>query len=167
VSVDHDVTIKLASEGDVSAIAFMSRDLVESGLPWKWTPDYVSKVLRHPSINTIVACDRGIVIAFASMYFADDVARLVRIAVEPPYRGMGIARQMYDWLKSSCYTAGIYRIDSKHRLRNRPARTFLRQCGFKEQSLHPRYYAGLETAVAMTVQLPSLAEVDPAAAERR
>ncbi len=158
MTFDKDLSIKLASDEDLSAIAYMSRDLIEAGLPWRWTPDFVGKVLRDRDIVTIVCCDRGIVVAFASMIFADDTARLIRIAVEPPYRGMGIARQMVEWLKVSCYTAGITRIDSKHRLKSRSARLFYRKCGFREHALHPRYYADSETAVGMTLPLKSRAE---------
>ncbi len=156
MTFDKDLSIKLASDEDLSAIAYMSRDLIEVGLPWQWTPEFVAKVLRDRDILTIVCCDRGIVVAFASMYFSDDVARLVRTAVEPPYRGMGIARQMLEWLKVSCYTAGVTRIESKHRLKSRSARLFYRKCGFREHSLHPRYYADSETAVGMTLNLKPL-----------
>ncbi|MFN0303939.1 MAG: GNAT family N-acetyltransferase [Burkholderiales bacterium] len=156
MAIEKDLSIKLATDDDLSAIAYMSRDLVEVGLPWRWTPEFVGKVLRDKSIVTIVCCDRGIVVAFASMYFSDEVARLIRVAVEPPYRGMGIARQMLEWLKVSCYTAGITRIDSKHRLKSRTARLFYRKCGFREHALHPRYYADSETAVGMSLTLKSL-----------
>ena len=153
MSIDKDLSINIATEKDLSAIAYMSRDLIEVDLAWKWTPDFVNKVLRDPNIVTIVCCDRGIVVAFASMYFDDEVARLIRIAVEPPYRGMGIARQMVDWLKVSCYTAGIIRIESNHRLKSRSARLFYRKCGFREHALRPNYYDDSETAVGMSMTL--------------
>ncbi|MSQ21177.1 MAG: GNAT family N-acetyltransferase [Betaproteobacteria bacterium] len=122
-------------------------------------------MLNDPNITTIVCCDRGIVAAFASMYFADEVARLIRIAVEPPYREMGIARQMIDWLKVSCYTAGITRIESNHRLKSRSARLFYRKCGFREHALRPNYYEDSETAVGMSMPLvpPTDASTTPSA----
>lgn len=151
--VAKNVTIRLATLDDSYAIATMSRDLIENGLPWTWTPERVARNIRNRNITTIVACDGEEVIGFGIMYFGDEDAHLNLIAVEPAYQRVGLGRQIISWLKESCVTAGIARVDAELRITNRSARSFYRKCGFRERALMPGYYSGVETAVTMTLAL--------------
>ena len=39
------LTLKLAAPADAAPIAAMSRELIETGLPWSWTPERVARNL--------------------------------------------------------------------------------------------------------------------------
>jgi ribosomal-protein-alanine N-acetyltransferase len=41
-----DAQIRLARPSDAQAIAEMSRDLIEHGLGWRWTPSRIRAALR-------------------------------------------------------------------------------------------------------------------------
>ena len=53
----HAIAIRLADPGDAQAIALMSRDLVETGLPWKYDAARILKAIRDRDTLTPVACD--------------------------------------------------------------------------------------------------------------
>jgi len=151
--VAKNLAIRIATADDAYAIATMARDLIETGLPWTWTPERVTRNIRNRNITTIVACDGEEVVAFGIMYFGDEDAHLNLIAVEPAYQRAGLGQRVIEWLKQSCYAAGIARIDAELRITNRSARAFYRKCGFRERALMPGYYSGVETAVTMTLPL--------------
>jgi ribosomal protein S18 acetylase RimI-like enzyme len=151
--VSKNVLIRLATPDDAFAIASMSRDLIETGLPWTWTPERVTRNIRNRNITTVVACDGEEVVGFAIMYFGDEDSHLNLIAVEPVYQRAGLGQRLIDWCKQSCFVAGIARIDAELRITNRAARAFYRKCGFRERALMPGYYSGVETAVTMTLPL--------------
>ena len=48
-------SIRFANRSDALAIAEMSRDLIEKGLGWSWTKERVTRCLRHPDTNVVVA----------------------------------------------------------------------------------------------------------------
>ena len=56
--------IRLAAARDARAIAELSRDTIEQGLPWSWTPERVRDAIRNPAINVVVAQWRDAVAGF-------------------------------------------------------------------------------------------------------
>jgi [ribosomal protein S18]-alanine N-acetyltransferase len=151
--VAKNLTIRVATPDDAYAIATMSRDLIEGGLPWTWTPERVTRNIRNRNITTIVACEGEEIVGFAIMYFGDEDAHLNLIAIEPAYQRSGVGVRLVEWLKQSCFVAGIARVDAELRITNRSARSFYRKCGFRERALMPGYYSGVETAVTMSLAL--------------
>jgi ribosomal protein S18 acetylase RimI-like enzyme len=145
----HAITVRLAGSRDAQAIALMSRDLVESGLGWKYDAARVLKAIRSPDTLAPVACDRGRIAGFALMEFGEERAHLVLLAVRPAFRRHGIGRRMLDWLVESALTAGIASIHLELRAGNEAARGFYRAMGFAETLLVPGYYQGRESALRM------------------
>jgi len=145
----HAIAVRLASQRDAHAIALMSRDLVESGLGWKYDAARVQHAIRERETLTPVACDRGGIAGFAIMEFGEERAHLVLLAVRPTHRRTGIGRRLVEWLVESARTAGIASLHLELRAGNEAARGFYRALGFDETIVVPGYYRGREAALRM------------------
>jgi len=145
----HAITIRLADPRDAQAIALMSRDLVESGLGWKYDAARVLRAIRDPDTLAPVACERGRIAGFSLMEFGDERAHLVLLAVRPAQRRTGVGRRLVDWLVESARTAGIASLHLELRAGNEAARAFYRAMGFDETIVVPGYYRGRESALRM------------------
>ena len=154
MALEH-ITLRLAHATDATRIALMSRDLIESGLGWSWSPERVHRALCHPDVLAVVACDGDRVVAFAITQFGDEHAHLSLLAVAPTHRRMGVGKRMIDWLIKSAYTAGIAVIHLELRTTNQAGRRLYRALGFVDGSYIPGYYCGRETALRMLRELRS------------
>jgi len=138
--------IRLALPADAARIAAMSRDFVEDGLGWGWTPARVERSIRDRATNVVVA-EAGIDLAgFGIMKYLDDDAHLLLFAVKPAYRRRGVGTALLVWLETSAAIAGIELIFLEARATNGSARAFYRAHGYRELAVLPRYY-GREDAV--------------------
>jgi ribosomal protein S18 acetylase RimI-like enzyme len=145
----HKLTLKLAAPADAVSIAAMSRELIEAGLPWTWTPERVARNLRHPETLVLTARDGKRLAGFAIMQFGEERAHLSLLAVSPDCQRQGVARRMLEWLIQSALTAGIASVHLELREANLGARGFYLRQGFAETVRIPGYYRGVETAVRM------------------
>src|SRR3989304_5667066 len=105
-----ELSLRLARLSDATTIANLSRDSIEYGLRWRWTPMRVAASIRAPDVNVLVACIRGKVAGFAIMRYGDDDAHLDLLAVAPPYRRLGIGRPLLEWLVQKAFRFGIFEI---------------------------------------------------------
>ena len=149
MSESRHLTLRLAAPADAAPIAAMSRELVETGLPWSWTPERVARNLRQRDTLVLTAREGERRAGFAIMQFGDERAHLSLLAVRPDYQRRGVARRMLEWLTESALTAGIARIHLELRESNQAARRFYLKHGFAETVRIPGYYRGMETAVRM------------------
>lgn len=156
-----DLTLRLAGEDDARVIATLSRELIESGLGWSWTPSRVLRAIRDPDTLTLVACDGPLIIGFAIMQFATDRAHLSLLAVRKLQQRRGVGRRMVEWLEASARIAGIARVHLELRVNNHAARAFYADIGFAETAQVPGYYRGVETAVRMVRVLRTHSELPP------
>jgi ribosomal-protein-alanine N-acetyltransferase len=140
----HAIAIRLAEPSDAQAIALMSRDLIETGLPWKYDAARMLKAIRDRETLTPVACERGRIAGFAIMEFGDERAHLVLLAVRPAHR-----RRLLEWLVESARVAGMASLHLELRAANEAARGFYRAMGFDETIVVPGYYRGREAALRM------------------
>jgi [ribosomal protein S18]-alanine N-acetyltransferase len=150
------VTFKLARRTEAKQIAQMSRDLVESGLPWSWTPARVAEQIRHPESNVLTAWAEAHLAGFAIMQYLVEHAHLNLLAVEPAYRRLGIARQLVEWLEETCRAGGIFSVRLEVRTRNSGAQAFYRRLGYRDVRVLPGYYSGREAALQMVHDLRRL-----------
>lgn len=148
--------ITLAGTGDAREIAEMSRELIEPGLVWAWTPARVQHFISNREASVIVARRAARIAAFALMNFGDESAHLTLLAVAPGHRRQGLGRQLVDWLADSAMTAGIFCINLELRAGNVEALGFYRALGFEESGLEPGYYQGKEAALRMSRKLGRL-----------
>jgi len=132
--------IRLAVPGDAMRIAAMSRDYIEDGLGWGWTPARVARSIRDRATNVALAEHGADPAGFGIMQYLDDDAHLLLFAVRPEYRRRGIGSQLLAWLESTATTAGIELIFLETRTGNATARAFYAARGYRELAKLPRYY---------------------------
>lgn len=149
--------IGLAVAEDALRIAELSRDAIEHGLGWSWTPARVARSLRDRSTNVIVARDGGEMAGFALMKYGDDEAHLLLLAVHAAHRRCGVARALLGWLEATVRVAGITTIRLETRTRNAAARAFYLRHGFTEIDVARGYYSGVEDSVRMVKQIGRMA----------
>ena len=143
----------LARSSDAREIAEMSRDLIEQGLTWSWTPARVQHFICGADSSVIVARREQSIAAFAIMHFGDDVAHLNLLAVAPEHRRQGLGSQMMEWLTSTAIEAGVFRINLEVRTQNDAARGFYQRLGFDQLGVVQGYYQGREAALRMSRRL--------------
>ncbi|MEA3197047.1 MAG: [ribosomal protein S18]-alanine N-acetyltransferase [Gammaproteobacteria bacterium] len=146
-------TLGLARPTDAREIAEMSRDLIEQGLTWAWTPARVQHFISGPESSVVVARRERQIAAFAIMHFGDEVAHLNLLAVAPGHRRQGLGRQLMSWLTATAIEAGVFRINLELRTRNEPARIFYERLGFDQMGVVQGYYQGREAALRMSRRL--------------
>jgi [ribosomal protein S18]-alanine N-acetyltransferase len=145
--------IQLAGISDAVCIAEMSRDLIEAGLGWSWTPSRLVRAVRRNDTNVIVTRESGQVIAFAVMRYLDDEARLDLFGVLPQHRRKGVGTRMVRWLEETALCNGTGVVYLETRVSNRAARAFYQSLGYQVTQQIPGYYRGIETAVRLAHDL--------------
>jgi ribosomal-protein-alanine N-acetyltransferase len=143
------LSLRLALPAEATAIALLSRDLIEYGLRWRWTPTRVAASIGAANVNALVASIRDNIAGFAIMRYGDDDAHLDLLAVAPPYRRAGVGRQLVEWLEKCAVIAGIFSVALEVRAGNKGAQAFYESMGYRTLAQLPGYYQGTETALRM------------------
>lgn len=146
---ESELSLRLARPADAAPIARLSRDQIENGLPWRWTPLRVTASIRAPNVNVLVARIEANMAGFAIMRYGDDDAHLDLLAVAPPYRRAGIGRQLLQWLEKCAVVAGIFTVALEVRVGNLDAQIFYERLGYRTVGFLPGYYQGREAALRM------------------
>ena len=131
----------------------MSRDLIEHGLGWSWTPQRVLRSVADAETNVVVASDPAGQAGFGIMKYRDDEAHLLLLAVLPQRSRRGFGRALVGWLEASARTAGIGQVMLEARQTNLVAQAFYRRLGYIECQRVPGYYRGEEASVRMAKDL--------------
>lgn len=135
-----DTAIRLAVPADAAAIAAMSRDTIEQGLPWGWRPARVARSIAHPDTNVAVIGAPGAIVAFGIMSYLENVAHLLLFAVHPGHRRQGLGSALLLWLEDVARAAGSHRIRVEARRDNAAARDFYGAHGYHERAIRPGMY---------------------------
>jgi ribosomal-protein-alanine N-acetyltransferase len=146
-------TLCLARYEDAEEIAVMSRDSIEGGLTWSWTPTRVRRSIISRDSSVLIARREDRVAAFAIMHLGDEVAHLNLLGVAARHRRQGLGRRLIEWLSATCFEAGVFRIDLELRANNDGARSFYERLGFEALNVVQGYYQGVEPALRMTKRL--------------
>ncbi len=141
--------IRLATRADAAAIAAMSRDQIEQGLPWSWTEARVAGAIRNADTNVAVVGEPGALRGFGIMAYRDEVAHLLLFSVRPEYRRQRVGSALLRWLEDVAVTAGIQRISLECRRDNAAARNFYAERGYHELAISKGYYRGVEDAIRL------------------
>ena len=141
--------ISLARLSDAETIASLSKESIERGLTWSWTPQRVVRSLHDAATNTIVAREPGVIAGFAIMKYRDEDAHLLLMAVHPSRRRQGVASALLNWLTVTAGVAGISSIRVEARETNFAARQFYGKHGYMQVELLRGYYENRDDAVVM------------------
>jgi len=151
--VNDSISLQPAAITDASEIAVMSRELIEGGLGWSWTPARVARSIRCADTVVLLARAEGRVAGFAVMYFGSEEAHLNLLAVGPAYRRAGLGRRLVVWLEQSALVAGISVVYLEVRASRVGAQTFYRRLGYRCIGRVSGYYRGREAAIQMAHDL--------------
>ncbi len=149
------IAIRLAARSDAAAIAAMSREAIEYGLPWGWQEQRVAAAIADPQTNVVVHGDTGVVIAFGVMSYLEDDAHLLLFAVHRAHRRRGIGSAILAWLEEAARVAGAARIRVEARRDNGAARSFYNEHGYHELAIKRRMYSGVVDGIRLAKQLRS------------
>jgi ribosomal-protein-alanine N-acetyltransferase len=141
--------IRLATAADAPAIADMSRQYIESGLGWSWTPARIAAAIADRETNVALMDQPDGVLGFGIMHYAERSAHLALLAVDPAQRRRGIAARLVAWLEKCADTAGIERIRVEARSDNPEALAFYQKLGYVQIDRLARYYRGVLDAVRL------------------
>ena len=119
--------IRLARFEDAPQIAEMSRDLIEHGMAWRWTPGSIQACIRSRTTNVAVAPAEHGIAGFAIMQYKDDEAHLSLLAVHPAHRRKRIGAALMAWHEAAALTAGIGTIYLESRAQPRPSHSVARR----------------------------------------
>lgn len=144
-----DVAIRLATTADAAAIAAMSRDTIEQGLPWRWTESRVKRNIRNVNTNVVVVQEQEALVAFGIMFYADDDAHLLLLAVGEARRRTGVGSAILLWLEEAARAAGARRIRVEARSDNVVARNFYNEHGYHERRIEPGMYSAVTAGVCL------------------
>jgi len=142
--------IALAHVNDAYSIATMSRDIIEHGLQWNWTPERIGRCVLSPEINVATARNGGEVIGFGIMFYGQNKAHLNLLGVDPAWRSLGIGQRLLEWLEHVAITAGLECCQLELRASNTCAREFYLHQGYTEIEVIAGYYQQKEDAIRMS-----------------
>jgi ribosomal-protein-alanine N-acetyltransferase len=151
MAVSH--TIELANARDAVSIARLSRDLIEAGLGWAWTPGRVLRAIRREDTNVVVARHADSVAGFGIMRYAVQEAHLLLLAVRSDDQRQGLGATLVGWLEESALSAGVGVVYLEVRASNRVAQGFYERLGYRRLVRLPGYYEGREAAYRMARDL--------------
>ena len=151
--IADSISLAIAERADAAAIAALSRDDIEFGLGWSWTPARVERSVRHRDVNVVVAKDGAVLAGFGIMKYGDEGASLNLLAVTRRYRRHGTGTRIVEWLERVAISAGIFEIAVQLRETNAGAKAFYEKLGFEMIDRAPGYYDAQEAAVIMAKQL--------------
>lgn len=139
--------------GDAPAIAHLSRDVVETDLPWSWTPRRVAGLMRQRESAAVIARDHNRLAGFILAQYGDESAHIALLGVANEYRRQGVGRQLVQWVEETAKIAGLFLVRLEVRAVKREARHFYAALGYREIDRVDGYYSGIEDAIRMSRDL--------------
>lgn len=144
-----EIAVRLARLGDAPRIANLSRTLIESGLPWSWTPRRVAAHMRSREHLTAIAAEGGELAGFVLAQFGSRSVHIALLGVAPTHQRRGLGRRLVSWVEESASVAGLFLMQLEVRAGNQQARRFYASLGYRETSLAAAYYSGVEDAIRL------------------
>lgn len=147
------ITLGPARMGDAPAIAHLSRDLIETDLPWSWTPRRVAGLMRQRESAAIVAVDGNRLAGFILAQYGDESVHIALLGVAREYRRQGLGRRLVQWVEQTATVAGLFLVRLEVRATRRDARYFYAALGYRETDRIAGYYSGVEDAIKLSRDL--------------
>jgi ribosomal protein S18 acetylase RimI-like enzyme len=147
------ITLGPARMGDAPAIAHLSRDLIETDLPWSWTPRRVAGLMRQRESSATLAKDGNRLAGFILAQYGDESVHIALLGVANEYRRQGIGRRLVQWVEDTARVAGLFLVRLEVRAVKRDARFFYASLGYREMDRMEGYYSGIEDAIKLSRDL--------------
>lgn len=142
-------SVRLATPRDARVIAELSRDFIEYGLGWSYTPNRILRAIRSRTTNVAVVGEHTRLLAAGIMEYGETTAHLVLLGVQPAQRRRGLGRHVLLWLEECALTAGLERVGVEARADNPGAIDFYLGQRYEVRARAPGYYRGVVDAVRL------------------
>ena len=123
-------------------------DLPRSDRTW-WaaflTSDAAKRTVEHGS-DTLIG--------YAGGWIIDGGVQILKVATDPRYRRLGIARSLIEQIALDARDLGAHEMSLEVRITNTGAHRFYEELGLKNIGVRPRYYSDREDAVIYEGPLP-------------
>lgn len=145
-----EVEARAARSDDAAALARISR----LSFLDPWPASVFRAELRRRETRAWVADDsEGAVVGYALGWRVLDEVQVLSLAVDPPCRGRGVARDLLGAYLQDLRREGVRTVQLEVRASNRPAQALYRDFGFDCRGERPCYYPGGESALLLGVEL--------------
>ena len=151
--IEDNTRIGFARLSDANEIGVMSKNEIEHGLGWKYSPEKIATLIGDRSRNVVVARVGCSLAGFGIMTYYEDQANLDLLAVKQNFRRMRIGTHVVRWLEKAALTAGAFNIFVQVRSRNVGAIEFYESLGFLVLDEQKGYYRGIEAGLIMAKTL--------------
>jgi len=128
-----------------------------------WPKDaIVEDFARSPSSTYLIAeSPGGQVVGYVALWVIHQRGHVASIAVEPAFRGQGIAKRLMLEVFEECRRRGLARVTLEYRASNTAAEHLYEGLGFRKEGLRRRYYTDTgEDAVVVGISLRDRAVLD-------
>ncbi len=143
------IDILPARRGDATALAHLSRRLVEAGLDPAWTETRIERA-RHDEDRRVWVARRGMgIVGGAVLELEDGAASLSLLVVDPQVQRTGVGGRLLQECEGSARLAGLGRVQLEVREHNIQALAFYRRHGYEVSHQRVGYYGPAESAVCL------------------
>ncbi len=144
-----NIQIEFAKLADVPEISRLSRDEIEFGLGWNYTPQKIVRIIKNKSKNIVVASHENQFVGFGAMTYRKDQANLDLLAVHNDYRQNKVGTKLVLWLEKVAATTGAFNIFVQLRENNTGAFNFYEHLGYQQLDELAGFYRGIENGIVM------------------
>lgn len=151
--IEDKTHIEFAKLSDATEISIISKNDIEYGLGWKYTPERIARLIKDKTKNVIVVRTETELVGFGIMSYQEYQANLDLLGVKRNYRHMKIGTQIVQWLEKVAVTAGIFNIFVQVRASNTGAIGFYKNLGYSVFDEKKGYYRNIEAGILMVKNL--------------
>jgi len=127
-------------------------EIEKASYTFPWTRLLFLSELDNPVSRFFVWDKEGTVVGYACYWVVEDEAYLANIAVDPPWRGMGLGRRLLECSMESLKREGVKEVVLEVRQGNKIALALYRSVGFRIVGKRARHYEDGEDAWVMRVK---------------
>ena len=151
----NTIWIENATKLDATWIAQMSRDKIEYGLKWSWTPERVLQSINASNTAVAKASIRTKNVGFGIMTYRKEKANLNLLAVNSTKQRSGIGKKILESLEKTAFDQGIENFYVQIRETNFDAQEFYKTFGYEMIDRNKTYYQQKEPGVIFYKYCPS------------
>ena len=154
--IGSSVVLQDATLSEAAVIAKMSRDQIEAGLGWSWTPERVTASIKRSNSIVLKASKGSHFLGFGIMSLNPAKANLNLLAIRPEFKRQGIGRRLLESLEEKALVSGIENFYVQVRETNEQALRFYHRFGYEMIDRNREYYKKREAAVILYKYCPKL-----------
>lgn len=136
LNTEH-MELRLITEGDVAQVAALEQVCFSDA----WSEKLVANLLDSSYDEAwVLACDNGEIAGYINLRFLAGEGELMRIAVRPEYRGLGLSKLLMDRMMQSAREQDAPELTLEVRAGNVAAIGLYQSYGFVSEAVRKGYY---------------------------